>query len=59
LYAVRAPSFQEVDDWLDRFRGFWEQRLDSLETELARGRRARRLTPGPGPDPTPTTEAQP
>jgi DNA-binding transcriptional ArsR family regulator len=59
LYAVRAPSLQEVDDWLDRFRGFWEQRLDSLETELARGRRARRLTPGPGPDPTPTTEAQP
>jgi len=25
------------------FRSFWEQRLDSLETELARGKRERRL----------------
>ncbi|HET7474114.1 MAG TPA: metalloregulator ArsR/SmtB family transcription factor, partial [Candidatus Limnocylindrales bacterium] len=43
LYAVDAPPFREVDTWLDRFRTFWEQRLDSLETELARGKRARRL----------------
>jgi hypothetical protein len=33
-----------VDAWLDHFRQFWEQRLDSLATELARGKRARRLT---------------
>ena len=26
------------------FRSFWEQRLDSLETELARGKRERRLS---------------
>lgn len=43
LYAVDAPPLREVDAWLDRFRSFWEQRLDSLETELARGRRERRL----------------
>jgi DNA-binding transcriptional ArsR family regulator len=43
LYAVDAPPLREVDAWLDRFRAFWEQRLDSLETELARGRRERRL----------------
>ena len=46
LYAVDAPPFRELDEWLGHFRGFWEQRLDSLATELARGRRERRLAPG-------------
>jgi DNA-binding transcriptional ArsR family regulator len=43
LYAVDAAPFQELDGWLEPFRGFWEQRLDSLATELARGKRERRL----------------
>jgi len=43
LYAVDAAPLQEVDAWLDHFRQFWEQRLDSLATELARGKRERRL----------------
>ncbi len=43
LYAVDAAPFQELDDWLDPFRRFLEQRLDSLATELARGKRERRL----------------
>ncbi|MGW6907835.1 ArsR/SmtB family transcription factor [Streptomyces sp. NPDC054940] len=43
LYAVDAAPLREVDAWLERFRGFWEQRLDALETELVRGRRERRL----------------
>ena len=43
LYAVRAEPFRELDDWLEHFRAFWNQRLDSLATELARGRRERRL----------------
>jgi len=42
LYAVQAEPLREVDAWLDRFRGFWEQRLDALGTELARGKRERR-----------------
>ncbi|MEU0083147.1 metalloregulator ArsR/SmtB family transcription factor [Streptomyces sp. NPDC006274] len=42
LYAVEPAPLREVDAWLDRFRGFWEQRLDALGTELARGRRERR-----------------
>ena len=46
LYAVDAAPLQEVDMWLDTFRRFWEQRLDSLATELARGRRERRLSAG-------------
>lgn len=41
LYAVDAVPLHEIDQWLDRFRGFWNQRLDALGTELARGRRER------------------
>ncbi len=49
LYAVQAGPLSEVDAWLDRFRGFWNQRLDALETELARGRRhARTAEDEPG-----------
>ena len=43
LYAVDAEPFREVDDWLDHFHRFWDQRMDSLATELARGKRERRL----------------
>jgi DNA-binding transcriptional ArsR family regulator len=43
LYAVNATPLREVDDWLDRFRQFWAPRLDALATELARGKRQRRL----------------
>jgi DNA-binding transcriptional ArsR family regulator len=42
LYAVDSGPLQEVDVWLDRFRGFWNQHLDALATELARGKRERR-----------------
>ena len=40
LYSIEPAPLQAVDDWLDRFRAFWEQRLDALGTEIARGRRA-------------------
>lgn len=43
LYAVDSAPLHEVDAWLDPFRHFWEQRLDSLATEIARGKRERRL----------------
>ncbi|HEU0243442.1 MAG TPA: metalloregulator ArsR/SmtB family transcription factor [Candidatus Limnocylindrales bacterium] len=43
LYAVDAAPMREIDDWLDHFRRFWDQRLDSLATELVRGKRERRL----------------
>ena len=41
IYSVEPGPLQEVDAWLDRFRGFWEQRLDALATEIARGKRKR------------------
>jgi DNA-binding transcriptional ArsR family regulator len=44
LYAVESAPLHEVAEWLDPFRHFWEQRLDSLATEIARGKRERRLT---------------
>lgn len=46
LYSVDAEPLREVESWLDRFRAFWGPPLDALATELARGRRARRLQGG-------------
>jgi DNA-binding transcriptional ArsR family regulator len=42
LYAVDSAPLQEVDMWLERFRRFWDQHLDALATEIARGKRERR-----------------
>jgi DNA-binding transcriptional ArsR family regulator len=42
IYAVSPGPMQEVDAWLDRFRGFWAPKLDALATEVARGKRRRR-----------------
>jgi hypothetical protein len=44
LYAVDSVPLQEVERWLHPFRRFWNQHLDALATELARGKRERRLT---------------
>lgn len=43
LYAVDSEPLQEVDMWLEPFRRFWSQHLDALATELARGKRGRRI----------------
>jgi DNA-binding transcriptional ArsR family regulator len=45
FYALDAAPLRGVDAWLDQFRRFWEQRLDALGTEIARGRKARRHDP--------------
>jgi DNA-binding transcriptional ArsR family regulator len=37
LYSVDLAPLAELDDWLERWRGFWAQRLDALDTELRRG----------------------
>jgi DNA-binding transcriptional ArsR family regulator len=51
LYSVSPGPLRDVDLWLDRFRRFWSQHLDALATEIARGRRARRLAEKPEPRP--------
>ena len=51
LYTVDDAALREVDDWLERFRRFWTPHLDALGTEIARGRRQRRLAARPEEDP--------
>ena len=43
LYAVRPDALRDVDAWLARFRNFWAPPLAALATEVARGKRQRRL----------------
>ncbi|HEY2522271.1 MAG TPA: metalloregulator ArsR/SmtB family transcription factor [Streptosporangiaceae bacterium] len=42
VYSLRPQPLAEVDDWLGRYRALWEQRLDALHTEIARGKREQR-----------------
>ena len=51
LYAVDARPIKEIDTWLERYRRFWTQRLDALDTETARGKRERRLEEAAGSGP--------
>ena len=44
IYSVRAQPLAEIDEWLGPYRALWEQRLDALHTEIARGKRERRST---------------
>src|SRR4051812_33784334 len=49
LYAVDPAPLREIDRWLEQYRRLWTPRLDALATELARGKRERRLH-GSAPD---------
>src|SRR5258707_12649280 len=42
VYSLRPEPLVEVDDWLGRYRSLWEQRLNALHTEVARGKKQRR-----------------
>lgn len=42
IYGLRPEPLAEIDVWLTRYRGLWEQRLDALHTEVARGTREQR-----------------
>ncbi len=42
VYSLRPQPLAEVNDWLSRYLSLWEQRLDALHTEIARGKRDRR-----------------
>src|ERR1700710_1650417 len=44
VYSLRPQPLTEVNDWLSRYLTQWEQRLDALHTEIARGKRERRST---------------
>ncbi len=33
-YHLRPQPFRELDEWLDRYRSYWDGRLDDLEAHL-------------------------
>ena len=47
LYALDPRPLRELDEWLEPYRDLWARRLDALDTEIARGRRARRRGEAP------------
>jgi DNA-binding transcriptional ArsR family regulator len=42
IYAIDTAPLEQVDAWLEHFRGFWTTRLMALGTEIARGKKGRR-----------------
>lgn len=42
LYSMDAAPLRQVDAWVERFRFFWEPKLDALATEIARGKKKRK-----------------
>ena len=46
LYALRPEPFRELEEWLDRYRTLWEERLDrfglALEKKQAQARRRKK-----------------
>ena len=61
VYAVDPGPLAAASAWFDPFRRYWQPHFDALGTELARGRRARRLAQESDaaasvtPEATPTT----
>ena len=47
LYAVDSTGPQEASEWIGAFERFWRGPLAALGTELARGKRQRRLAEEP------------
>jgi DNA-binding transcriptional ArsR family regulator len=39
LYSLDPAPLAEVDEWIARYRCFWTNRLDALDTEIRRRRR--------------------
>jgi DNA-binding transcriptional ArsR family regulator len=42
LYSLDPAPLADLDAWLQRYRGFWTNRLDALDTELRRRRTSTR-----------------
>ena len=39
IYSLRPEALVEVDTWLEDYRALWQNRLDALHTEIARGKK--------------------
>ena len=44
IYRLDPQPLAELETWIADVRRFWSQRLDALDTEIERGKRARRAT---------------
>jgi DNA-binding transcriptional ArsR family regulator len=42
IYALRPEPLIEVDQWLEGYRALWQNRIEALHTEIARGKKAAR-----------------
>ena len=42
IYSVNPEPLAELDEWLSPYRILWQQRLDALHGEIARGKHERR-----------------
>ena len=42
IYSLRPEGLAEVDEWLGDYRALWQNRLDALHAEIARGTKAQR-----------------
>ncbi|MET1005645.1 MAG: metalloregulator ArsR/SmtB family transcription factor [Propionibacteriaceae bacterium] len=42
IYSLHPDALVELDEWLGNYRILWQNRLDALHTEIARGKRGRR-----------------
>jgi len=42
FYALKPEPFRELDDWLAKYRGLWEARLDRFGAALEKQRKGRR-----------------
>ena len=40
IYSLDPAGFAEMESWFAKMRGFWNQRLDSLERALSQGEKA-------------------
>jgi DNA-binding transcriptional ArsR family regulator len=41
IYSLRPEPLAQVDSWLGEYRALWQDRLNALHTEIARGKRTR------------------
>jgi DNA-binding transcriptional ArsR family regulator len=42
IYSLRPEALIGVDEWLEAYRALWQNRLDALQTEIARGKKGRK-----------------
>src|SRR5487761_2165273 len=40
IYRLHPEALMEIDEWMEAYRVLWRTRLDALQTEVKRGRKA-------------------